>query len=140
MWEHEVAATPKIFFNCRSGPTPLSFDSFFELHHMAALAGDGPDRARTFRQSLHGSLESFQRDQRTEDAFYMALECVQANLDTEHLFEKIETIPDSDVEESMKEIAEKGLQSLQSDRIKSDPVFASIICADCLLRFSFQVT
>ena len=100
----------------------------------------GPEQARVFRYSLHGSLESFQRDQRIEDAFYMALECLQTGLDAERLFERNDLGPDSDVEGVMKEIAEKGVQSQLCDKIKSSPEFASILCADCLLRFSFQVT
>jgi hypothetical protein len=103
------------------------------------MAGNGPEQARTFRYSLHGSLESFQRDQRIEDAFYTALECVQAGLDAEHLFERDQLRSDWDVEGVMKEIAENGMQSQLSDKLKASPTFASIICADCLVRFSFQV-
>lgn len=95
------------------------------------------DQPQGFRQSLHGSFEAFQRDQRLEEAFYACRGEVQKNLGEENLFSN-DAIK-SDAEAAVREIQETGPNPGIIRKIHTLPVFASHVCIECLHRMSFQV-
>ena len=96
------------------------------------------EEIQMFRQSLHGSFETFQRDQRLEEAFHLSRNEVQKKLCEEDLF--CSEHCKSDADSAVKLIQETNLSPEIAEKIKNSPAFASHVCIECLRRMSFQVT